>query len=273
MSFGKQNYGKVIQYREPVDYVVTVQTPSSSNTGLFAGVTLVGIALTLFGTIVFAAPFTDPAPKVHYTRLDLVESDSSTMMTTVQQDRLVKKVLIDFSPILMPDPADTSNAARVIMQNCLPAGARHHLVTLDKSHIAFNYATNYLICAMKTERQRLCNAAHRQKLVRQLMVYRNLREHMFAIERVRDAIASARRASSLQNTFENVSARIEGRKPRGFYHPKISKKVDARIARQLRILVQNGYLSPSDFGFLGLFQPLEFAPYLNDGVIGTSRCS
>ena len=268
MSFGNRSTAKVIKYKEPVEYVFTTSPKTSANTANLVGLTLIGLLLSAFGTLWFAMPFTTPAPRVHYNIRDLAQSDLASGMLPEVQRKTGKKYLLDFSIIRPQSGAGKGEVTEILKQNCMPYKGYPPRATLKRAHTVFARATNYLICATKTELARLCMASHRKRLVAQLLQYRALRQNLFAIERVRSAMLR----NPMARVFNDIAQKIDGG-PQRNYNPKIGKKIDARLARNLRVLVQSGYLSASDFGFLGLFLPAEYAPYLADGVVGQSRCS
>ena len=212
-------------------------------------------------------PFTTPAKSVYYSNRDLARSDLATGMLPEFREKEVNKYRLDFSLLRPQEGLADKEVEQILTQNCMPNRGYKSYSMLNEAHSTFARATSYLICAMKTEVSRLCNDVHRKYLVAQLMQYRALRQNLLGIERARAALLR----NPMAKVFQDISQQIEGG-PRRNSNPKIGKWLDARLGRNLRILVQSGYISASDFGFMGISLPAEYAPYLTDGVIGQSMC-
>jgi hypothetical protein len=208
------------------------------------------------------------APRVSYSAFDLVEGGS----TFVAADSETEASLgLDFSIILTPWSLETSNVMKMVAFACLPQEEFEQRSMPTKAHGTFAQATDYLACAMRRNKARLCHADYRQRLVAQLMQYRTLRQHMFGIERAREraleelASDPLGKVMELQRKFEALSG-MEKSPPASI--PKIGQELDPRIAGGLTELNREGYISLSDFTWSGILGPAEYMPYLDRGEAG-----
>jgi len=113
----------------------------------------------------------------------------------------------------------------------------------------YGNATDYLICVMSTELARLCESGERDRLVEQLHQYRERRQNLLGLDQYHEwfaeKVASSKLAQYQSEQFQTIT--------------------DRRLVAALSNLIVNGYLSPSDFGWMGLYLPEEYADALSVG--------
>lgn len=220
------------------------------------------LGLVLF-VVVFASAmfielplYTYEAEQRSYSRTALAKSTMVQTMAENEKIKMAEEYGIDFSKLLVPEQMESTQAMQNVAKICLPEGS-YTLHALSKTAAkAFSQATNYMVCAVKTHETRLCEPYQKQRLVEQLMEYLDIQQHMIAMEQAR-----------LKIVKENGTAT-----PAPTARPSFNEKLDPRIGNGLKKLTQNGYISPTDFGWYGLVLPRKYAPYISGGVIGTNVC-
>ena len=126
--------------------------------------------------------FTYAASPVHYNDRNISVMNDYEHMKEPFRKKAQKKYGLDFSKILTPAEEEKSRAMKIVANECLPSHRFKPWAMLNVSHDVFSQATYYLVCAMETQKERLCDPAERQRLVEQLMAYRTLRQHLIGYE-------------------------------------------------------------------------------------------
>jgi len=119
---------------------------------------------------------------------------------------------------------------------------------------------------MTNERARLCESHERQRLVEQLIQYLDRRQNVIALQRYEDRFNARIEASATaryqQEMYQQHAELVANQPVAPAAAGRIETSFDPRVAAGVTALVSNGYLSASDFGWLGLFLPEEYAPIL-----------
>lgn len=258
----------------------TTEEEESENNQEVLGIVLLGSIMLVTAVALFLLLprplFTYAADEVYYTHSNLTVMDDlikpKTRRTEEEWARLRKKYSVDFSPILTPIDQEQSEAMMVVANECLPPHKIKTQVVVKKAHKVFGLATDYLVCAMETEKTRLCLPDERQRLVQQLMAYRTLRQHLIGYEQAYSAIFNnpmAKDVRAITKILGQVDPKFkEPRKP----NLNIGKDLHGRIGEHLKTLNHEGFIAAADFGWDGLLIPSEFSSYLADGVEGDSQC-
>ena len=254
-----------------------IEQPQATNP--FLDIVLYGCVIFLFGFALFLLlprPLhTYAATPTRYTEINLsVMNDvKRKIMNGALLERAKKNYGMDYSKILTPVEKETTQSMKIIASQCLPSRQHKTWVMLNVSHETFGQATDYLVCAMETEKPRFCYPTERQRLVKQLMIYRTLRQHLIGYEQ------------SYARMFNNPMAQqilafgrqmMEG--DPNFKEPRkanleIGKDLYGKMAKALTTLNQEGYIKASDFGWSGLVLPEEYAPYLSDEATNIRKCA
>ena len=217
---------------------------------------------------VFLPVFGVSAPEISYSTEDLLESGLAFVSADSETET---RLSIDFSIILTPWDRETSNVMKMVAFACLPQEEFVQRAMSTQAHQTFAQATDYLACAMRRNKTRLCQADYRQRLVDQLMQYRTLRQQMFGIERARERALEELsndplgKVLELQRKLEAVSGKPSSPPSAG---PKIGRELDPRIATGLAQLNREGFIFLSDFTWFGIFGPEEYLAYLDRGEAG-----
>jgi len=221
------------------------------------------IGLLVVVAVYLMLPITYSASGVEYSQKELSAgmSTSDALATEEGREAVYEKLSIDFGPILTPAAQEHSQAMQRVAQNCLPSKAEGVVLPGARAFVAYEQASNYLLCAMQTEPQRLCAPAERTRLVEQLAVYKNLHANVSAAAvlylRFLDSDIGKKRLRQLQARGDAPADDA--------LHPEL----DPRVTQQLLALVQAGYLSASDFGFMGFVLPEEYIAFLTvEGPVG-----
>jgi len=100
------------------------------------------------------------------------------------------------------------------------------------------------------------------------MDYKEKRQSVTAFEKYRDETVTS------FNEFRE-SQRESGVKvaaPLDMTDKKMDPEFDAMVLQNIELLVRNGYLSPSDFGYYGLYVPTEYSDALRVGADRYAPC-
>ena len=246
---------------------VRQQTQNESDVGstVLLSVSAFAVVCMILATAQFAFPVTYSSNSVYYSNMDLAQSAMARGMIKKYREKAEKRYGVDFSRVLTPADQEVSKDMKYVAQACLPSGGKKNVAMPSKVHEVYFRATNYLICAMATQTQRFCQPSERQRLVEQLMQYKDRRQNALAVERVRDAIL---KTAGAQHQIRMMRM-VKGGTPRNI-NPKIGNELDQRIGVALAKLHTNGFISPSDFSWMGLVLPAEYAPFLTGEVTNAS---
>ncbi len=238
------------------------------------------LPMIITGTVLFAAIFsatlfiefplyTYGAKEQEFSGLALAKSNMSGKMSKIERKEAEENYGINFSALLVPQEMESTDVMKTIARDCLPQGTYKQQVLADQAHETFTLASDYLACAIKTAPQRLCQNYQRQRLVEQLMGYLSIRQNMIALEEARLEILAERYGKKSSSRSDAA-----GKTPEDWRnaYPRIDTKVDHRITGGLAELSQQGYITPSDFGWFGAILPREYAPFLATGAVEENRC-
>ena len=232
---------------------------------------MLAIAATFTGLII-AAPHTYSAPEIRVKSTQITKGAELTKLSEEERDAFYEEHGVDFSRIMTPADKETTPAMQGIASKCAATAPRELVVNHIAAPRLYRQAKRYLICAMQTDRGRLCNAADRERLVEQLMAYRDVRQSIVAINGAMDELnAFARAYPSYQlPAYLNPSMGADGTMVAS--KTPMGDTINPRITSGLAVLVTNGYLSPSDFGYFGLYLPEEYVDVLTETPIVQHLC-
>jgi hypothetical protein len=226
------------------------------------------VAAIVVGLLYLLTPFTHSANKVYVSAMNDVESGLAGAMTEQGKRELYQRIGVDFSTILAPADRAPTKLSRTVTEACLPSKAQTHVLP-NKVHLAYQNATEYLLCAMSRHTGRLCHPDERQHLVAQLLQYKDRRQNVLGLERSREKLMSSPATQQAAESFQKLNPK--GRSP-GAAFPSIGNEIDERIGVAITALNRRGLLTASDFYWLGLFLPSEYAAFLTKSDAGTPAC-
>jgi len=205
-------------------------------------------------------PVTHAGATVTYDNVHMAEAAFATGMTPDNADDAALSLSMDFSRILTPAAMETSEIMRHVANECLPEEIPTLVMPGGSAMRAFDKATDYLVCSMRTQVQRFCNRAERDRLIEQLLQYRDRRQNVLAVAVTRDAMMRSRLAQQ-QMMGMKVAAEASGQSIDALPEPS-SDTISRRVLHGLTYLVENGLIARSDFGFFGFYLPEEYLPAL-----------
>jgi hypothetical protein len=191
-------------------------------------------------------------------------------MAPEMRARFAQRYGIDVSGIILPAQREKSPAMRQVAERCMPthvAAGDNMIVMPMMAHAAFAVMTDYLICVMANDKARLCEPSERKRLVEQLVTFKERRQNVLAFERAREALLATPMAQFAMKMGEMTNSRNG---PVG--RPFLGEEIDERITNAVAGLNREGYLTATDFSFMGLFLPAEYAPALAKNASGVARC-
>lgn len=230
------------------------------------GTLVVGVVVLACSVVWLMTPFTQQASSVSYS----VNQVKGILGFESAKPLLSKEALKDYedkfginvSEIMLPAARERSIAMRQVAEQCITTmvdADSPMIVMPTNSFAAFSVMTDYLICAMKTDTQRLCDVTERQRLVTQLMRYRQFREQVRGFER---GIKAMLDIPIMQFGFKMSRAHQGPQGPVGL--PTIGDDFDPRITAGIATLNRAGHLAAADFPYGGLILPAEYAPSLTN---------
>ena len=236
------------------------QNGSQQEETVLSIVVFVGSAITLFGALAFIALLYIPKPIFETTPSAVYYGQRafSKMIITSWTPRrsLVNKqnqhnLNIDLTGLILKKGLAKNDIMLAVSKQCLPAKVPFDTINPVKGHGVYHKITKYISCVMQTETKRFCKESERQRLVSQLKHYSHFRQSLLGVENIARKMMSATAAGvyELNNSPMN-------RLP----FPPIGKRVDDRVINQLSGLIAKGYITMSDFSFMGLSLPKDYAP-------------
>ena len=245
---------------------------SEKNPGQLQGIVVLGSFFVVACLLLLSAPHTYAAKKVNYNTGAMVESSLSVGLLPEYKEKVQNQLGIDFRRILTPASEEKTEAMQRVAKACLPKSKFKAFVMPGREAVkSYGFATDYLICSMTNERARLCESHERHRLVEQLIQYVDRRQNVLGMQRYEDRFAARVQASATAQYQKNMYTKysnLASKKPTApAAVARIGTDLDPRIAAGITGLVQNGYLSASDFGWLGLFLPEEYAPILSGDTL------
>lgn len=232
-------------------------------------ITLIG-SFVMLCIVVVGAPYSYGSQKIHYTPKNVADAHKLLKLDKKERAQAEEKLLIDFTSIVMPPSRAASETMKAVAQKCSQGrAATLAMIPPDKSHKAYAKATKFLTCAMATSPERFCLAEERQLLVEQLMDYKEKRQNVLAFEKMREkAIAS-------RESYRDRMREQGGTVPPSLDFPDetLAEDINPNLLRQLENLVRNGFISPKDFGYHGLYVPVEYQSALSVGADRFAPCA
>lgn len=231
-------------------------------------VSIVG-SVAMLGIVVMGAPYSYGSQRIHYSGDLMRQARNLADASKQERAKADPRVLVDFTKIIIqPGRAETEAMKKVAVACRQGRGSSLTQVTPNEIHRGFEKSTKFLNCAMVTESSRFCSADERQTLVGQLMDYKEKRQTVIAFEKYRDNTVTA------YNEFRESQreAGVKVAKPLDMTDKKMDPDFDAAVLRNIEVLVKNGYLSPSDFGYYGLYVPAEYSDALRVGADRYAPC-
>jgi len=275
MSFG--NRGKTPIRRRPSvasegdDENKELLTWSEKNPGKFQGVVASCVFSLVAVILLISAPHTYAAPRVVYNSAALAEGAMATGLLKEYKEKVEKRLGIDFRRILTNKADETTIAMKRVADFCLPKrDFKNFVMPTMGLQLVYAEATDYLICAMRTERARFCQDHERQRLVEQLNQYAERRQNVLAVERATDRMFRSKMAKILRARHKAFQDMLGEGKQVPALPGRIGDEIDPRVIVEMRQLVRDGLLSSGDFGWLGLYLPEEYAPALSEDVVVNS---
>jgi hypothetical protein len=233
-----------------------------------------GILLLAAALLVWAlAPITYRASRTSYSQIEIREMLSVSASSRLLDHKVVaqhdQKYGIDVSRIMLPAERETTRAMQQVAEQCIPMklGAKSPMLVMPvKAHAAFGVITEYLVCAMRVNKDRLCDPSERRRLVEQLVAFKDKRQSVLAWERGRDALLAT-------PMFQFGAKMKEMSDGQSLALPILGDVLDERITSGIANLNREGLLTAADFSFMGLFLPEEYALALATSERGAARCS
>lgn len=276
MSFGNRSDHSRVRRKPRPEVEAEDETESAEDEKRFQPellgyITALIMTIATFGGLIAAAPHTYSAPNVRLNWNHVSTGAGLASMSDEDREAFVSRHGIDFSRILTPASQETTPATREIARKCNKARPRELVVNhIDASRL-FRQSTGYLLCAMRLNRERLCNSADRQRLVEQLMHYRDRRQDIFAINGVLEQINVFATTKADYILPKYLPSKIKDGK-RIAATTRIYDNLHPRLAKEMATLVANGYLSASDFGYFGLYLPELYTPVLTETPVVQRLC-
>ncbi len=239
----------------------TEDDDTSRNVDVFAFRMIAGVVALVVSWVIYASvPITHAGAEVRYNPVQMAEAAFSTGATEENAGDAALSLSMDFSRILTRAAMENSDVMRHVASKCLPEEVPTLVMPGGSAMRAFDKATDYLDCAMRTQAQRFCNLSERQRLIEQLIQYRDRRQNVLAVVATRRALMSSRMAQRQLAGMQAV-AEASGETLALPTDPG-TDTISPRILRGVTYLVENGLLARSDFGFFGLYLPEEYLPAL-----------
>ena len=222
--------------------------------------------MAVIGGLIFTGPHTYSTSAKVYKPAQIVKS---AMAYETEDERKIVSMEnsfnLDFSRILTPAREESSPAMKRLAVACLPNPPKRPLVVPHQAHRYYSRAKDYLKCAMTRDVDRLCDSSERARLVEQLTQFRERRAAVLSLKEAKDNINTKKaKGKRLRVTMDVASAR--------WNTPPGETQLDPRLGAKLSSLVQRGYLSAKDFGYFGLYLPVEYAPYLDQPSANAPKC-
>lgn len=239
---------------------ITYGTLAASTFGIFA---------IIAGVIIYnQLPYTHSAKIIEYSRNDIIQGAMTATMKPENKQEYLAENGIDFSRILTPAQSETLAGTKNVARACLKGKPDLVVAPGDTKALGgFNTSTKFMICALRTNPERLCASEERARLAEQLTEYRNVKQNIAAIVHARaafkdsyEADPKARVIKKQYKKYLELTANEKGTTESELQ--SIVNGIDQRILKELNLLVQKGYLSTKDFGFMGMYIPEEYASAL-----------
>ena len=278
MAFGRKPQAHQPRIYSPAEAPQAPRPQSESNlpvgTLLLGGLIFIGV-VCLF-TFMPAPFYVYHESKVHYSGMQLAGFAMGRLADPEKQRQREARMAVDFSQILRDPNTETSQYMELVADSCMPASRASAPIMPNKIYPAYAQAVGYLSCAMNTYKERLCHQSERTRLVGQLRQYLTVHQHVLGVQRNRQELMKGKMANSMAKQFKKWDAMInDGKKKRRrvvVEPPIIPETIDSRISARLAALTRDGYISASDFGWMGLVLPAEYAPYLAEKPQNAPAC-
>ena len=246
-------------------------TWSEKNPGQLQGIVALGSVFVAACLLIFSAPHTYASKTINYNTGQMVEGSLSEGLLPEYKADLEARLGVDFGGILTPASEEKTEPMQRVAIACLPKGKFKSFVLPGGRGTqvleAYGQATDYLVCAMANERARLCQSHERERLVEQLMQYRERRQNVLALHRYEDRTKEKIKKSAVAQyqkaQYEEHASLQNGHTAAPVAAGRIGMNFDPRITTGITELVKNGLLSASDFGWLGLYLPEEYVASLS----------
>ena len=243
-------------------------------------VLFVGTGAAVFTGILLLILYLVPKPlwqgkenAIYYSYTAMVQKQLITGKSLMDVDREMNKrfkfSLSDY--MLTREPFEGSQFAAV-RQECLDGKTIPDTMFAPQAYRVYTDVTLYVACMMEKRKERLCDASERDYLKRLLKGYSRYRQEVLGVERMLGEIAPTRMAKTALQRYIDTEADLRGGK-RVDLDMSIGKKVDGRILSRLQKLVEEGYMSASDYSFMGWWLPADYAPaFINAKPQGALAC-
>jgi len=245
---------------------------SEKNPGQLQGIVVLGSMIVTVCMLFASAPHTYAAKRVHYNNAQIAYGALSGGLLPEYKEKAEVRYGIDFRRILTPAFEEKTKAMQQVARSCLPKREHENFTIAGPGGDAYKMygnATDYLICVMSTELARLCESGERDRLVEQLHQYRERRQNLLGLDQYHEwfaeKVASSKLAQYQSEQFQTITEANTDVTPAPKAAWRIGTDLDRRLVAALSNLIVNGYLSPSDFGWMGLYLPEEYADALSVG--------
>ena len=271
MSFGKRmppQSGAAQPAFKPAPKQVTYPDPANSwrqngsqqEETILSTLVFAASAITLFGALAFIAllyvpkPLFETAPSTVYYGQRAFSKMLITSMTPPRsrvnmQNR--HNLNIDLSGLILKKGLSENDIMLAVTKECLPARVPVDSISPVRGHIVYRKITKYVSCVMQTETRRFCKKSERQRLVSQLKHYSHFRQSLIGVENIARKLMLATPAGRYE---------LNNSPDRDLPFPPIGKNVNPEVIKNLSGLIAKGYITMSDFSFMGLSLPKDYAP-------------